>query len=148
MNAMSDKAFIDTNIFVYAFLDSEGLDNHCKHLKAVTLLQTFHSSDLAVISTQVLSEYYSVLLKHKIDDSSIQSSVRQLAAATTVTSVSAQTVFSSHALRNRYHFSHWDALIVASAVEQGCTKLYSEDLQHHQQIDNRLRIINPFLVVP
>lgn len=144
---MSGKTFIDTNIFAYAFLDTEDAENHRKHLTAVSFLQTFHSSDQAVISTQVLSEYYSVLLKHKIDDSSIQNSVRQLAAATTVASVSAQTVFNSHTLRNRYHFSHWDALIIASALEQGCTELYSEDLQHHQQIDNGLRIINPFLLV-
>ena len=45
----------------------------------------------------------------------------------------------------RYQLSHWDALIVASALISGCETLYSEDLQHLQVIDDRLTIINPFL---
>jgi len=141
---MRDKAFIDTNIFVYAFLDSESPYGHAKHLKATELLKTFHSSSEAIISTQVLSEYYSVLLKNKIDDAEIQESVQQLADAIEVAALSKQTVFSSYSIRNRHQFSHWDALIVASALENACTVLYSEDMQHNQLIDQQLRIINPF----
>jgi len=38
---MKDKVFIDTNIFVYAFLDSENSAGHTKHLKAVDFLKPF-----------------------------------------------------------------------------------------------------------
>jgi predicted nucleic acid-binding protein len=38
----------------------------------------------------------------------------------------------------------YDSLIVASALAAGCATLYTEDLQHDQQIEG-LRIINPFL---
>jgi predicted nucleic acid-binding protein len=38
----------------------------------------------------------------------------------------------------------YDALIVAAALEAGCTTLYSEDLQSGPLIDRRLRIRNPF----
>jgi predicted nucleic acid-binding protein len=48
-------------------------------------------------------------------------------------------------LSERYGFSHYDSLIVAAALEAGCTDLYSEDMQNGQEIGNRLRIINPFL---
>ena len=42
------------------------------------------------------------------------------------------------------NFVLYDALIVAAALEAGCTRLYSEDLQHGQQIEG-LTIENPFL---
>jgi predicted nucleic acid-binding protein len=35
-------------------------------------------------------------------------------------------------------------MIVAAAQEAGCRTLYSEDLQHGQLIDKRLKVINPF----
>jgi predicted nucleic acid-binding protein len=44
----------------------------------------------------------------------------------------------------RYGYSVYDGLILASALEGGCKKLYSEDLQHGQVIEG-LRIENPFL---
>lgn len=43
-----------------------------------------------------------------------------------------------------YGFAFYDSLIVAAALEAGCTRLFSEDLQHGQQIES-LRIENPFL---
>ncbi|MEQ1804280.1 MAG: hypothetical protein ABL900_02800 [Burkholderiaceae bacterium] len=40
-----------------------------------------------------------------------------------------------------------DALIVASAQQQGSGHLLSEDLQHDQQIDG-VRVVNPFATTP
>ena len=37
-----------------------------------------------------------------------------------------------------------DSLIVATALENGCTILYSEDMQHEQIIEKQIKIINPF----
>ena len=45
----------------------------------------------------------------------------------------------------RCQLSHWDALIVASALLAGCDTLYSEDLQHGQVFDKQLTVVNPFL---
>jgi predicted nucleic acid-binding protein len=42
-------------------------------------------------------------------------------------------------------FSFDDSLIVAAALDSGCKRLLTEDLQHGQRIDG-LRIENPFLV--
>ena len=47
-------------------------------------------------------------------------------------------------IQARYHFGFYDALIIAAALEAGCSRLYSEDLQHGQRIE-RLTIENPFL---
>ena len=50
-------------------------------------------------------------------------------------------------LRERYGFSFYDSLIVAAALQAGCTRLYSEDMQHGQQIRG-LTIQNPFADEP
>jgi predicted nucleic acid-binding protein len=47
-------------------------------------------------------------------------------------------------IQARYHYGFYGALIIAAALEAGCTRLYSEDLQHGQLIE-RLTIENPFL---
>ena len=49
------------------------------------------------------------------------------------------------ALRDRYGFSFYDSMIVAGALEAGCVRLYSEDLQHGQRIQS-LTIEDPFRV--
>ena len=46
-------------------------------------------------------------------------------------------------LRVRFGFHFYDSLIIAAAQHAGCHTLYSEDLQHGQQIDG-LTIVNPF----
>lgn len=92
---MSDKVFVDTNIWVYAYLDTDNTQSHNKHLKAVECLQRLYRDTEMIISTQVLSEYYSALLKNKIDDLDIQESSRQLTQAIEVVALSKNTVTNS-----------------------------------------------------
>ena len=47
-------------------------------------------------------------------------------------------------LQGRHGYSFYDSLIVAAALEAGCTRLFSEDLQHGQRIQG-LTIVNPFM---
>jgi predicted nucleic acid-binding protein len=47
-------------------------------------------------------------------------------------------------LAERYGFSIYDAMIVASALVAGCTTLWSEDMQNGLLVENKLRIVNPF----
>ena len=54
------------------------------------------------------------------------------------------TIDQAGTLAVRYQLSHWDALIVASALLAGCETLDTEDLQRGQLFDERLRVINPF----
>jgi len=144
---MKDKVFIDTNIFVYAFLDTDDSSQHAKHLKAVEFLKQFDADSQVIISTQVLSEYYSALLKNKISDEDIQESAKQLVNSIEVVSVSKKIVMDSYSIKNKYRYSYWDSLIISSALQSNCTVLYSEDLQHSQKIENQLSIINPFTII-
>ena len=143
---MKDKIFIDTNIFVYAFLDHiKDNDSHIKHIKAKEFLHSFQGNAKVIISTQVCNEYYSALLKNKIEDNDIQKSLNLIMNAAEVAPINDTTVFGSFGLKNRYKYSYWDSLILASALENDCVILYSEDMQHKQTIENKLQIVNPFL---
>ena len=46
-------------------------------------------------------------------------------------------------LHRLHKFSFWDALVIRSAKQSGCTVLFSEDMQHTRDIDG-LQIVNPF----
>lgn len=135
---MKDRCFIDTNIWVYAHLYTE---NNKKSDIALTLLE---SSPLLVTSTQVLNEYYSVLLKKKIADANIQDNIEVMLDISDIHIIQVTTLYLTHKIKLKYGFSYWDSLIVASALEASCPILYSEDMQHQQVIEKSLTIINPF----
>ncbi|MGC3988340.1 MAG: PIN domain-containing protein [Chthoniobacteraceae bacterium] len=67
-----------------------------------------------------------------------------LAGQVTVLPITYPLIVRSVALRRRHQIGHWDATIVAAALELGCKTLYSEDLNHGQDYDG-VRVINPFL---
>lgn len=143
---MKDKIFIDTNIFVYAFLDSNKNEKeYKKYLEAKKLLESFDGSCEIIISTQACSEYYSALLKNKILDIEIQQSLKELIKAVEVSSISKSTILALMNIKNKNKYSYWDSLILSSALENSCNILYSEDMQHNQIIENQLKIINPFI---
>ena len=62
----------------------------------------------------------------------------------TIQSLNYYTLQKGLDLSVRYGFSHYDSLIVASALEAGCTKLYSEDMHRALTVNRILTIINPF----
>jgi predicted nucleic acid-binding protein len=134
---MRDKGFIDTNIWVYAHLQ----DTHNKCEMALELLETLPQ---LVGSTQVLNEYYSVMLKKKIADHLIQENIELIISIAEITVIEITTIRRAHQLKLKYGCSYWDSLVLASALEADCQYFYSEDMQHRQVIENSLIIINPF----
>ena len=53
--------------------------------------------------------------------------------------------FNREEAARKYNYSFYDSLIIAAAIESGCSILYSEDMQHNQLIEEKLKIVNPFL---
>jgi len=45
-------------------------------------------------------------------------------------------------LLTKYGFSFWDSMMVAAALDNQCSILYSEDLHHQQIVEGKLQIIN------
>ena len=75
----------------------------------------------------------------------IRKLITTLASMCRVEIISLLTIHIALDILERYGFSWYDSLIVATALEAGCDTLYSEDMQNGQLIEGRLRIINPFV---
>jgi predicted nucleic acid-binding protein len=48
-------------------------------------------------------------------------------------------------LAERYRLSIYDAMIVAAALDAGCDRLWSEDMQNGMVIERSLRIVDPLM---
>jgi predicted nucleic acid-binding protein len=130
--------FIDTNVVVYLF----SVDEAEKRQQAEDLVQ----QGASVISTQVLNEFSNVMLrKFGLSVAEVENACRELGGFFKVSNVSMETICRALRLKGRYKFSYFDALMVSSALEEGCQKIYTEDLQHGQIIENQLEIVNPFV---
>lgn len=134
---ISPAAFVDTNLWVYAHLRAPG---DPRHARALMLLRDTRG---LVISPQVVAEYYNVMLRHGQTDGWIQANLRAMFARCRLQPANAELVAGALDLRNRLGFSFWDCQIVAAALLARCTTLFTEDLQHGQVIDGRLRILDP-----
>lgn len=132
---MTARVFADTNLFIYA----ESQDSH-KAMRAIEIIE-----DYPVISSQVINETVSVLTrKQGFSLAEAHEIAESLLDLCEVVAVDALTIRKAIDLAKRYSLSHWDSLIVASALLANCEKLYSEDMQHGQIFDERLTVINPF----
>jgi len=134
---MNDKFFLDSNVCIYAFDIDTG-----KKAKALDLI----IGNKATISTQVLMETANVATKKlKFKQEKIQSSVTYITMFCELHIIEFSTIQLAFKINQKYHYSLYDALIIASALESNCTVLYSEDMQHRHVIEKRLTIVNPFL---
>jgi predicted nucleic acid-binding protein len=143
---MTAKAFIDSNVYIYALANPKNQIDEFKRVVALSTLKTLLESQILVTSVQVLNELHSNLIKKfKLDDATVFKIIEEsILPVTSIKSLNYQTYQHAYKLRANYHISYWDSLIVASALENNCNTLYSEDMQHQQKIENCVTIINPF----
>jgi len=139
---MTDKAFVDTNILVYA----HDLDAGDKHGLAVDIVSKLWESRNGVLSTQVLQEFYVTLTKK------VSSPLSKLEARKLVQKYSnwqvvlndPSMISQASEIEESYNISFWDALIVSAAYSQNVPTILTEDLSHGQYIEGIL-INNPFI---
>ncbi|MFI5201621.1 MAG: PIN domain-containing protein [Candidatus Kapaibacterium sp.] len=130
--------FVDTNILVYSILANQAPE---KHVIAIRLLQEPNLR----LSSQVVNELVSALrLKGKLLDDHIRRILEDLYFRLEVIDLISEDIFAAFSLRDRYNFSYWDSLLVATALRSGAKNLYSEDMQHGLVVDGRMTIWNPF----
>lgn len=136
---MKDNCFVDTNILVYAHTNLEA------HKQA--LAQKLLRNENLIVSTHILLELSNVLSKRILKDWKLTNSIiEETCKYYTVHPVSLSTLQSAFRLAPKYKYSFYDSLVIASAIESGCSILYSEDMQHHQKIETDLLIVNPFML--
>lgn len=133
--------FVDTNILVYAFDTTAGR----KHETAKTLIQSLWQSHQGNLSIQVLQEFFVTVTRKVSSPYSLTeaSNIVEDLSVWAIHSPSVNDVLAAIKLQTQFQLSFWDAMIIHSANVLGCAVLWTEDLNHGQQINKSL-IQNPF----
>mgnify|MGYP001580971307 CR=1 FL=1 len=139
MKPMQDKIFLDTNIVIYAFSEDEAQ----KQSIAFGLLDGEYNN--ALISKQVINELANILLKKfKLSSNQVENAILELDTIVNIVDFDLSTQIKALHVKDKYNLQFYDSLIIATALENRCTILYSEDMHNGMLIENRLKIINPF----
>lgn len=138
---MSDKVFVDSNLWLYAFVCRPGEES--KHIKARELIE---KPVRYIVSEQVIAEVSANLLrKAGIADDHLMLLVESFYGRYQVVTPGLDLHRRAHGLRGKYSLSFWDSLILAAALEAGCNTLYTEDMQHGLVVEGQLSVLNPLL---
>ena len=139
MKPMSDKVFLDTNTVIYSYSEDEPE----KQKIANDILEQY--SNQIIISNQVINELSNTLFrKFKLNADEVRETVLELNDNFPIVNFNLQTQLKGIELKGKYKLQFYDSMILATALENGCNIVFSEDMQHNQVIENQLTIINPF----
>lgn len=135
-------SFFDTNVLIYLF------DNRVPAKKAIAqeVFDREVGADRAVVSTQVLQEFYvnaTRKLTVPLSPEEAEARVRDFSQLPLVR-VDAPLILAATVRCRLVSFSFWDALIVEAALTARAGRLFTEDLQHGQVIEG-MEVENPFL---
>jgi len=133
------RAFIDTNILIYA----DDLDAGVKNRVAQQVLRGLISTSTGVLSTQILQEYFVVATRKLGVSPRMARQKIALLSTLEVIQVDLKAILGAIDLLRLHSLSFLDSLVVRSAATAGCTTLITEDLQHGRVIEG-VRIENPF----
>jgi predicted nucleic acid-binding protein len=129
------ESFFDTSVLLYLLSSAAE--------KADRVEEILEAS--GIISVQVLNEFtavaYRKLAMPLADIREVLETVRNICRTEPLTVEDHDRAVQ---IMERYKFSFYDSVIVASALRAGCETLYTENLQHRQIIDRQLTVINPF----
>lgn len=134
--------FLDSNVLVY----SRDADSPDKNLVATMLIDELSGIDEAVVSTQVLSEFFWVVtrkLRRPLSIADAAADVARFQNMFRVVSMSVEVLNLALQILATHQMTLWDAQIVAAASLSGATVVMTEDMQS-QPIIHDVRYANPF----
>ena len=135
------SCFIDTNVWLYAFVESQDEEK-------ARIAKELIENNQPAISAQVINEVCVNLIRQTdISEDEIQTLIASFYRRYSIFELSREMLVQASRLRGRYAFSFWDSLIVSSALQSGAGVLYSEDMQDGLMIEERLEVRNPFAEV-
>ncbi len=141
---MSAENFIDTNVFIYMFDET----NPSKRQRAENLVRRSLEDGSGCISYQVVQETISVVTrKLGVAPENARRLLDDILEPLWQVNPTLSLYRRSLWVHNAYGFSFYDSLIVAAALQAGCRRLYTEDLQHGQEIEH-LTVWSPFVDSP
>jgi len=134
---MQDKAFVDTNVLIYSYSETEP----DKKDMSLSILERKN----IVINTQVINEFIWVMhRKYAVNIEQLKVLADRFWQKFEVALIKEGSISKALSIVKNHNYAYWDSLILAAALENNCSILYSEDMQDGQVIEERIRIINPF----
>jgi predicted nucleic acid-binding protein len=133
---MPAKAFLDTNVLIYAVADDDPRSAQAEELLAPG----------GMVSVQVLNEFVSVARrKLRMSWKEVKDALDAIRVlCPSVIPITTDTHEAALRIAEKYGYEIYDALILAAALDAGCETICSEDLQYGQIIDGGLTVRNPF----
>jgi predicted nucleic acid-binding protein len=134
----SPRFTLDSNLLVYSVAAEEG----ARHEVSVEIVNRAVDAD-CWLTLQSLSEFYSVARRKNVPRERAAAQVENWLTAFPHIAVSASAIQTalSHHLAGRA--SYWNALLVATAAEAGCTLVLTEDMADGALLGD-VRIHKPF----
>ena len=138
---MNIKLFIDTDIIVIAHDDT----HPDKRDRARMILADGLRNETAVISTQVLSEFYIAITKKMLRPLPPHEALRELRLLSTLEVVETTMVLMLQAaeISELHGISYWDAQILAAAQSAECMTVLSESMAPGRLYES-VTVQNPF----
>lgn len=142
MSADLGRQLVDTNVLVYAHDESAGR----KAVRARELLDSLWETGDGCLSVQVLQEFFVVATRRarRLLDAKAASAIVSDFARWTVHSPLAGDVLAAIEIHRKAQIPFWDAMVIRSASQLGCSLVWSEDLSHGQDYGG-VQVRNPFV---
>lgn len=132
-------SFFDTDVFLYA--DDAGARS--KQRRAIRLIAEHQRAGMAMVSLQVLQEYFAAATRKLGVAAEIAQRKVELMSRMHVVRLAESDVIAAIEFHRLHRVSFWDALVLQAARVGGASVLYSEDLQDGA-VFGGVRIANPF----
>jgi predicted nucleic acid-binding protein len=136
---MSVRSFFDTNVLVY----TDDKASPAKQRLALALVTEHRRARTGALSLQVLQEYFVTVTQKLRVEAAVARRKVELLAEFDVAVPDLADILAAIDLHRLHGISFWDALVIRSAQQSGCSVLFSEDMQAGREIDG-LQIVNPF----
>ena len=138
---MRASYLVDSNILVYAYDRLAGP----KHAQAKILAQKLWENKAGCISVQVLQELYVNLTRKAASPVETGQAAQIISDLCTwqVHVPDGSDVLGAIDIQQQYQLAFWDAMIIHSAVEAGCSLIYSEDFSPGR-VYQGVKVVNPF----
>ncbi|UKO95832.1 PIN domain-containing protein [Nostoc sp. UHCC 0870] len=139
---MNGRVLIDTNILVYIY---DPLDS-TKQEKAIAVTDHLIRSGKAVISTQVMGEFFMATTRTRrllLTPAEALERMRNYLAACHVVDITRLITLEAIRGVETHHFQFWDAQIWATARLNQIEEIYSEDFASGSMVEG-VRFTNPF----
>jgi len=135
---MSDRVFLDTNMFIYLYSESEP--------EKRGIVYKIFDQHYCITSLQAMNEASNVWFrKYGWDGSKIYKYLDNIELlCDEILAMNRSTTNMALSLKDHYGYSYYDCLMLSSALENDCSIIFTEDLKDGQIVNYYLKIINPF----